>query len=147
MLGPQYPDTVRVVALDDSSSAELCAGTHANNTADLFPFQVVSVKSIGSNVSDLRYTTRLTFSKPCVFSVLLSCLSVFFCRGWLQVRRLEAAASVAAVAMLRKEAANLKEMVKTLGCFDTPSAFQKLGNLMRNAKEAAKMEPVSGGNG
>lgn len=113
LYGEQYPAIVRVVQVADRVSAELCAGTHCDNTRDLFPFQVLSVKSVGSNV-----------------------------------KRIEAAASVAAVNHLRREARDLRALLERLNCFDTPSALRSIVNTNERLEQFEKREkqvPLSTG--
>jgi alanyl-tRNA synthetase len=45
----KYGDVVRVVICGDES-VELCGGTHLQNTRDLWPIEILSIKSIGKNI-------------------------------------------------------------------------------------------------
>ncbi len=53
LFGEKYGSVVRVVNCE-SLSVELCGGTHVSNTRQLAPFEVVSIRSVGSGVKRLE---------------------------------------------------------------------------------------------
>lgn len=61
----KYGDTVRVISIKDDHqekfiSVELCGGTHANNTADLWAFKIISQEAVASWI---RRITAITGTK------------------------------------------------------------------------------------
>ena len=54
----KYGDTVRVVSMGNVSK-EFCGGTHAENTADLATFKILSEESIGSGIRRIESCTKM----------------------------------------------------------------------------------------
>ena len=100
--GEDYGSTVRVVRMGELS-AELCGGTHVDNTAALMPFKIISENSSGAGVRQ-GHPLHLWQRLLCLLTWLYGDTRISY------RRRIEAVAGEACVSYFEDQLAQLQEI-------------------------------------
>ncbi|MBQ4093641.1 MAG: alanine--tRNA ligase, partial [Oscillospiraceae bacterium] len=109
LFGEKYGDTVRVVCVDEFSK-EFCGGTHAENTAQLGLYRIVSESSVAAGVRRIESVTgtgvlRLLDEQKALLDQTASVLKV----GSVKELPAKAASNIANIKALENEIAKMRE--------------------------------------
>ncbi|MBQ9965065.1 MAG: alanine--tRNA ligase [Clostridia bacterium] len=133
LFGEKYGDVVRVVKMGDVS-VELCGGTHADNTAKLGLFRIVSETSVAAGVRRIEAVTG---------AAVLELLNSYY-RNMVETADAMKAAGPDDIgrraAQLMTE---LKEAQRELQTMRQQQAAQKMGDLFENAQEVNGVQLIT----
>ncbi|MCO5143822.1 MAG: alanine--tRNA ligase [Oligoflexia bacterium] len=125
LFGEKYDDKVRVVAIGDGFSTELCGGTHVSNTMEIGSFVIASESGVAAGVRRIiAYTRKTAYEYLRERSAAMDELR----------RQLKAASTAEAIEKIDKIFASEKELEKRLKQLEADS-FKALAKTIFDQKK------------